>query len=211
MRVRALMLAFVLICTASTQAAVFPLTVSPADFNALGTWQPVAGWPVATTMMAGLDLAADVTHQVFQDSATGGYAYLYQVENTGLDQSWHIIEVLSLTDFTGADENTTLGYLTAGEPAPFQAGGTVSPIGASVNTLSGPTISFGFMGFFDPIEVGEVSEVLYILSDLGPTMITGNVIDGSIADGSVVGPVPEPATMSLLAIGALAMLRRKRK
>ncbi len=210
MRMRIFTLVGILAFTASAHAAVFPLTVNPADFNSLGTWQSVTGWPVATTSMVGLNLAADVTHQVFQDSVTGGYAYLYQVENTGLAQSWHIIEVLSLTDFIGAGQSTTVGYLTANTPGTFGAG-TVSPLGASVNTLSGPTISFGFVGFFDPIEVGEVSEVLYILSDLGPTMITGNVINGAIADGTVVGPVPEPMTMSLLALGGLAMLRRRRK
>ncbi len=204
-------LAAVLICAASAQAAVSSLPLSGADFNVLGTWGPVTGWPVGTATMSGTNLRAEVTHQVFQDSVTGEYAYLYQVKNTGLDQSWHIIEVLSLTAFTEADGSTTAGWLTANQPTGFVAG-TPSPAGASVNTSSGPTISFGFPGWLDPIEVTEVSKVLYVLSALGPTMITGNVINGSIADGPVVGPIPEPATLALLLAGGLCVLiRRKRK
>ena len=204
-------LAFVLIFAASAHAAVIPLTLGPADFNALGTWQSVAGWAAGTTTMTGAGLRAEVTYQVLQDSGTGGYAYLYQVENTGLDETWHIIEMLSLTDFFGADGDTPLGYLTANQPSAFQAG-TPVPNGASVNTLSGPTISFNFSGYLgNQVNVGQASEVLYVLSDFAPTMIMGNVIDGSIGDGPVVGPVPEPATMSLLGLGGLALMRRRRK
>ncbi len=203
----------VLIWAASAQAAVEPLTLSPADFNALGpgTWQPVTGWPAATTMMSGTNHRVEVTHQVFQDDVDGGYVYLYQVENTGLDQSWHIVEVLSLTAFLGADDSTTVGWLTANQPGAFQVATPVFPAGASVNTLSGPTISFNFPGYLDPIQVGEASEVLYVLSDFGPRTITGNVINGSIADGLVVGPIPEPATMSLLVLGGLGVLIRRKK
>lgn len=162
--------------------------------------------------MSGTTHSVEVTHQVFQDSDTGGYGYLYQVENTGLDDSWHIVEVLSLTAFLGADGSTTVGWLTANQPPGFQVATPVFPAGASVNTLSGPTISFNFPGYLDPIQVGEICEVLYVLSDFGPTMITGNVINGSIADGPVVGPIPEPATLSLVVMGALGMIvRRKRK
>ncbi|MCK4625509.1 MAG: PEP-CTERM sorting domain-containing protein, partial [Phycisphaerae bacterium] len=44
-----------------------------------------------------------------------------------------------------------------------------------------------------------------------PGTITGNVINGVISSGDVVGPVPEPATMGLLALGGLALLRRRHK
>jgi len=205
-----LVLASLLICAASAQAAVIPLGLNPADFNTLGTWESVAGWSAGTTTMTGSNLSADVTYQVFQDSGTGGYAYLYQVENTGLDQSWEIVEGLTLSAFFGADANTTVGYLTANQPSAFQAG-TPFPDGVSVNPLSGPTISFLFPGYIDAIEVGEASRVLYVLGDFGPTMITGNLINGHVASGSVAGPVPEPATMGLLAMGALALIRRRNR
>ena len=93
---------------------------------------------------------------------------------------------------------------TASEPAAFESG-TVIPAGAWVNPTAGPTVGFGFPGYMDPIEVGEVSRVLYVKSDYGPTTVMGNIIDGGIANGSVVGPVPEPSTVVLLGTGMLVL------
>jgi len=191
-------------------ADVIPLTLAPKDFNDLGSLEAVAGWPADTTVMTVTNLRGDVTHQVFRDSGSSDYYYFYQVFNAGESSSWHIIEVLTLTPFTGADGSTTVGYLTANEPAAFVAG-SVIPSGASINTASGPTISFVSPGYVDPIEVGEYGKVLYVKSALPPDTILGNIIDGAIADGLVVGPVPEPATMSLLALGGLAVLLRRRR
>ena len=55
---------------------------------------------------------------------------------------------------------------------------------------------------------------MYVMSDLSPDLVTGNVINGSVACGEVIGPtteaIPEPATVALLSLGS-ALLRRKRK
>jgi len=53
---------------------------------------------------------------------------------------------------------------------------------------------------------------MYVMSDLPPSQITGNVINGSVAFGNVVGPIPEPGTMALLVLGGVAgVIRRKPK
>ncbi len=191
-------------------ASVVPLTLQPKDFNDLGSLEAVAGWPADTTIMAATNMRGDVTHQVFKDSGSSDYYYFYQVFNAGESSSWHIIEALTLTPFTGADGSAMVGYLTVNEPSAFVAG-SVIPSGASINTASGPTISFVFPGYINSIEVGEYGKVLYVRSTLPPDTIMGNIIDGTIADGLVVGPVPEPATMSLLALGGVAVLLRRRR
>ena len=207
----------IVIVTGSTSASI--IGVSPlvgVDFNNIGVnLESVSGWPAITTPMddVALYLQGEVTSQVFYDNTVGGnYYYFYQVANTGLDQSWHIIEVLSLSPFTDADGSTSIGYLTANEPAAFVSSAPLTaPTGASINTDSGPRISFGFPGYFNPIQPQQYSNVLYVESPLPPTEIMGYIIDGAIAEGLVIGPVPEPATISLLGLSGLLMLRRTRK
>jgi hypothetical protein len=151
----------------------------------------------------------EVASQAFTDGA-GNYAYLYQVRNTGSTGN-NVIEVFTCSPFSGAFASTTLGYLTGSHPAGFTLGDQPSA-GASVDAEAGPTISFGFPAFLlgQAIDPGETSSTLYVLSDGMPGMITGNIIDGTTGSGQVVGPVPEPATICLLGLGALSLLRKRR-
>jgi hypothetical protein len=60
----------------------------------------------------------------------------------------------------------------------------------------------------------ELVATFRIVSDLGPygEMQFQSISSGGITVSPIVGPgVPEPATMSLLALGGLAVLRRRRK
>lgn len=66
------------IYAANVQAWEVPLAFGPGDFDDLGTWRPVVGWPVETTTMTASYLNAEVTHQAFQESDTGVYACLCQ-------------------------------------------------------------------------------------------------------------------------------------
>lgn len=193
-------------------ASVIGLTLNEKNFNDLGA-QAIPGWNAITTLMMQDKLKGEVTSQPFYNSTENAYYYLYQIENIGNDSSWHMIEVLSLTPFDDADGSTEVGYLeTTNLPSSFDSSGTEIPAGCSVNTDSGPTISFVFPGYAPPYGIvpGETSRVLYVKSSEPPDTITGNIIDGSIADGDVIGPVPEPVTIMLMICGILVLVRKNK-
>jgi hypothetical protein len=206
---RVILISLSVLFVAGTALAV-PVFVSlePNDFdNLLGGSAYAFGALVTTDMLFG-NLKSKVVSQAFTDGA--GYAYLYQVKNTGTTGN-SAIEVFTCSPFFGASASTTLGYLTANPPANFTLGDQ-SPAGASVDAAAGPTVSFGFPGWqTQAIGPGKTSNTLYVLSNGVPGMIVGNVIDGTIASGEVVGPVPEPATITLVGFAGVILLRRRHR
>lgn len=193
---------------AATLATPVPVMLVGDDFNnLLGGSASAVGSPTITDMSVD-NLLVDVISQAFTDGA-GNYAYLYQVKNIGTLGN-NVVEAFTASPFFGASAITTLGYLTANTPTGFTLGAQTA-YAASIDAVAGPTISFAFPAFLSgyAIDPGEWSSTLYVLSDGAPATITGNVIDGWTTSGDVVGPVPEPATMSMLALGGLAMIRRK--
>lgn len=205
-----LMLSLSVLCFVATAALAtpVPVTLVADDFsNLLGGSAGAIGSPM-TTDMSLANLQSEVVSQAFTDGV-GNYAYLYQVHNTGTTGN-NVVELFTFSPFFNASASMTIGYLTDGAPSGFTLGDQ-TPYAVTVDADAGPTISFAFPAFFAglAIDPGEYSSTLYVLSDGVPGTITGNVIDGSIASGDVVGAVPEPATLGLLLLGGIVLLRRK--
>ena len=170
---------------------------------------PVAlGASVMNTPMSSGALSTEVLSRAYTDGA-GLYAYLYQVDND-LPASNAFVELFSLAPFYGVTEAVEMGYLTGTIPSGFISGGQVPYADGNVNVPVGPTLSFYYLdvlGF--SIMAGEHSLVMYVVSDMSPDEIQGNVINGDVASGPVIGPVPEPATILLLGIGGILLRRRR--
>ena len=152
---------------------------------------------------------------VYSQAYTNGteYAYLYQVDNKGSGASSDPVELFTLSPFYGADDSVKMGYLTdAVAPTGFLSEPYDNPELKAYVNLSGPIISFYYTsreGY--QIVNGKHSAVMYVLSNLSPDLIWGNVINGLTASDEVVGPLPEPGTIALISVGGLAILLRRRR
>jgi len=201
-------LVFLVTSVSISQATSVPL-VSDTLTNLLGSgYSPISAFNA--TPMNENKLHVEVLNQAFTDGA-GNYAYLYQVDND-LPDSEDIVENFTLSPFSDADSSTPMGYLTGDLPSGFLPGGQTPWDNGNINESVGPVVSFYYMAavYDKAIEKGENSVVMYVMSELPPGEIIGNVIDGSVASsGDVVGPIPEPATIALLGVG-LCLVRRRR-
>jgi hypothetical protein len=198
------LLSFALI-SGSAQAEFIHMSLATSDFNdLLGGAAIAVDDPLVSDISLG-NVHADLTSQAFTDGL-GNYAYLYQLENTGSPAN-DVLEVLTISPMIGVTSDTVLGHLTANPPTGFSLGDQL-PAGATLNTATGPTLSFGFPGpYFEgfpscALESGMTSNVLYVLVSAPPTLATANLVHPA----SAVAPAPEPATVFLLAGGGLCWL-----
>ena len=187
------------------------ITLVPADTvdDLLdGTVSPIGSVRISPSDVERLDVV--IYSQAYMNETHTQYAYLYQVDNkiTSTDP----VEMFTLSPFYGADETVQMGYLTGDEPLGFLDAPYKDPQPKGWVNPSGPIISFYYTWLAgDPIQPGERSPVMYVLSDLSPDLIWGNVINGLTATEEVVGPVPEPGTITLISVGGLAILLRRRR
>ena len=200
--------AFIVLCVAAQlPASVITLGTAPS-VNDLFSTTPT---PIGTTSLVVANtptFTVDVYSQAYTDGSK--YVYLYQLDNS--TQSNDSIELFTLSKFLGADANVAMGYLTQTVPAGFISTGLAQDSEATGGmNPSGPTLSFYYTSRagYD-IQPGDHSTVMYVVSQLPPSVINGSVIDGNTGTVLVVGPVPEPATLSMLALGGLTMLRRRK-
>lgn len=128
---------------------------------------------------------ADISSAVY--SLGNGFLYTYQImnpQNSETPLSWFSVEIQDGVDVQ------SVGYdVGANQPSLWYEVG--DPI-ISVDAL-----------FTDPIEAGEDSTVLWFISTQGPVVLTDGATGGAIGSsyqGSILAPVPEPASLTIMMI-----------
>jgi hypothetical protein len=212
MKASSLLVSIVLLAAMPSVSMATYINLNSSDMSGLlgGSWIAM-GSPTLTEMdSATLDVTA--RSQAFTNGSS--YVYLYQLANVGITGQASI-ELFTIAPIA-VGGMSDLGILSGDAPSGFTASlNTPGPKAKTAPVTGGDVISFYFEDMpgvnGTPIVPSQSSSILYLASALPPDQITGNVIDGTIGTGPVVGPAPEPATMSLLAIGGLAALLRRKK
>ncbi|MHC4912008.1 MAG: PEP-CTERM sorting domain-containing protein [Planctomycetota bacterium] len=147
-------------------------------------------------------VASDVYYGYAPGSYEGKYVYAYQINNMDSDLGLgHFSVSIAIADGASAYD------------ADFEEqAGAVNP--AIWATLNNPVQSVDAI-FTDTIENGESSARLWFVSDYAAGYSTSSLQSMSggnsyYATADVLSPVPEPATVTLLGLGALVVFRRKR-
>lgn len=158
-------------------------------------------WAGQTTMSSSdVDFSADIEWCVDAPGGDGLFKYKYQVTCTG---------TVSLSKFSvgmlASNEAQGIGYV---QIDPTDIAPTNAAFAGTYPDLQNADWEFAGM------EDGEISYELFYYSVNEPIMFGGSIQDGVTAGGLVPSPsdvIPEPATLSLLAIGAAAGLFRRRR
>lgn len=192
----ALALGLVLGLGARSQAAF----VTPTDLDTVDTGTSVAG-PTTTDF-----IAPDASHigsiqgQVFQNADT--YTYVMAVTPT-IDNISEFNTGFSILGFNGvAGYSFSSVSLAGGNPAT-----DITIANESDNTLDWYVANTGNGTFFD-----SNSTVLFFFQSTLPPLEGGsyNIIDHHVGTGQAYQPIPEPASLSLIGIAGVALIRRRR-
>lgn len=125
--------------------------------------------------------------------------FVYSVVNDAT--SADAISRITATDFAGF--STDVGYFTSS----VFPGGTVAPDTVDRNSADTVGFSFNSLGGGGPIQPGDESLVLVIMTNATTfnTAGTMNISDGSVASEGAFAPTPEPSFVWLLGGALLAM------
>ena len=165
----------------------------------------IPAWTGTSSYDSGGELIVDVDYAVFAPGDYGGvdpsggteYVYAYQVFNNSPEVYVSMFSV-GLIDDSGATGNTI-------DPA---YGGDVAP---TITYIDYGDNSFKIALFTPSLPAGQSAEVGLFTSPNPPVMVVSSVINGGrSAQGTAPTPVPEPATISLLSLAGLALVRKRR-
>ncbi|MCX5683950.1 MAG: PEP-CTERM sorting domain-containing protein [Planctomycetota bacterium] len=195
--------------------AVAAFLMPPAAQASLMASDPLAmaAWRGTQTFYAGdafYALNVTVDYAVYEPGQfpgadlSGGtdYVYAYEIFNTLNPAS---VEVSKLT--VGLAPGSSARYAGSADGPPGQIGG----VGPVTPRIAATSASWNFSG--DLVVYGQDSITLYFSRRYGPHLMTGSVMDGGLsAYAPLPSPMPEPATLALLAAGLTStiLVRRRR-
>lgn len=206
--------ALMLVCACAAAFSSAGVIVNPGDAHLLPADEAD---PYVVSLLAARSESFSITNALGEVRATGtAISNVYSTVDGGLLFAYGILNDATSLDGINRVSVTNFEGWTVEAGQDVLSNSIGSQFATSVDrTSNGGTIGFAFTA--SPIGLGNImpgdgSEVLWLKTSATAYRDgTLSVIDGGVDTVLSYAPVPEPATMATLAIGAVAMLRRRRK